>query len=408
MANIEELQRALRQGSDAKARLSGLDEQYQQAQDRGVATTKKDQYGQVSPLSVLADVVGQSRSRRDMRELAPQREAARSNIAQHENAQGLFNAVRQQEQDSQIQANWTDDYAFKIAQQAEVAKQNQIKNEQFTTTAANKEEAALKLATAKLNARDTTDRFNPHTGKVERLEEGPNGGLYRNGVKIDDQHLYELAPNREQQVVGFGTDNKHVDKLAVDAMKRIDQVARVHNMSLSLTDVDRKSMDSLTNQFLDVGIDMLSPDSMAPLIRDKLTNYSVPVKQFLTNLASLGAKERHELFGAALTTAELKSSSEFSPKINGVPLDVIESRLDRMYGEGRTELQTFDKFVGSGAKNYSSIYENDEGVAATRWRDNATTGGLRKGPTGNTDEVRARIANLKAQLAKINAEGGVE
>lgn len=131
MANIEELQRALRQGSDAKARLSGLDEQYQQAQDRGVATTKKDQYGQVSPLSVLADVVGQSRSRRDMRELAPQREAARSNIAQHENAQGLFNAVRQQEQDSQIQANWTDGHALKLAQQRqsearEVSRQEEL------------------------------------------------------------------------------------------------------------------------------------------------------------------------------------------------------------------------------------------------------------------------------------------
>ena len=131
MANIEELQRALRQGSDAKARLSGLDEQYQQAQDRGVATTKKDQYGQVSPLSVMADVVGQSRSRRDMRELAPQREAARSNIAQHENAQGLFNAVRQQEQDNQIQANWTDGYALKLAQQSqnearEVSRQKEL------------------------------------------------------------------------------------------------------------------------------------------------------------------------------------------------------------------------------------------------------------------------------------------
>ena len=131
MANIEELQRALRQGSDAKARLSGLDEQYQQAQDRGVATTKKDQYGQVSPLSVMADVVGQSRSRRDMRELAPQREAARSNIAQHENAQGLFNAVRQQEQDNQIQANWTDGHALKLAQQSqnearEVSRQKEL------------------------------------------------------------------------------------------------------------------------------------------------------------------------------------------------------------------------------------------------------------------------------------------
>ena len=150
MANIEELQRALRQGSDAKARLSGLDEQYQQAQDRGVATTKKDRYGQVSPLSVLADVVGQSRSRRDMRELAPQREAARQAIAQHENAQGLYNARIAANKVKQDQDNWTDDYAFKLAQQAEVVKQNQKKNEQFNTTAANKKEAAFKLATAKL------------------------------------------------------------------------------------------------------------------------------------------------------------------------------------------------------------------------------------------------------------------
>ena len=111
MANIEELQRALRQGSDAKARLAGLDEQYQQAQDRGVATTKKDRYGQVSPLSVLADVVGQSRSRRDMRELAPQREAARNTIAQNEHAQGaLYNARVAANKVKQDQDNWTNTY----------------------------------------------------------------------------------------------------------------------------------------------------------------------------------------------------------------------------------------------------------------------------------------------------------
>lgn len=410
MANIEELQRALRQGSDAKARLSGLDEQYQQAQDRGVATTKKDQYGQVSPLSVLADVVGQSRSRRDMRELAPQREAARSNIAQHENAQGLFNAVRQQEQDNQIQANWTDGHALKLAQQSQ-SEAREVSRQ---------EELAAKIASD--NAR-YTEKENQGTGAPVGYV-GPDGTphqltLMNNGKWMDENRNvidsingWSKVPNREQQVVGFGSGNKHIEKMAVTAMERLDQVDRIHTMAGGLTEADRKSMASLNSQFIDVGIDMLSPDSMAPLIRDKLTNYSKPVKQFLTNLASLGAKERHELFGAALTTAELKSSSEFSPKINGVPLDVIENRLDRMYGESRTQLQTYDKFVDAASTNYSAAYADATGRASTRWKENNATGGLRVEDSesgegaGSIESTRAKIADLRAQIAAAKAAEG--
>ena len=114
-----------------KVRLRGLDEQYEQAQARGVATTKQDRYGQVSPLSVLADVVRQSKSRKDLRGLTQARDETRGRIADNKNARALYELNRQQEQDSQIQANWTDDYALKLARQSqsearEVSRQEEL------------------------------------------------------------------------------------------------------------------------------------------------------------------------------------------------------------------------------------------------------------------------------------------
>jgi hypothetical protein len=221
MANIEELQRALRQGSDAKARLSGLDEQYQQAQDRGVATTKKDQYGQVSPLSVLADVVGQSRSRRDMRELAPQREAARSNIAQHENAQGLFNAVRQQEQDSQIQANWTDGHALKLAQQ----RQSEARE------VSRQEELAAELA---LNAQNTKyDRGVDEAREVSRQEElaaelalNAKNTEYDRGLNVSNQNQAAWLAKQKNNAEGMARQSVVELVSTTDPEDRLDVYER--------------------------------------------------------------------------------------------------------------------------------------------------------------------------------------
>ena len=229
MANIEELQRALRQGSDAKARLAGLDEQYQQAQDRGVATTKKDRYGQVSPLSVLADVVGQSRSRRDMRELAPQREAARSNIAQHENAQGLFNAVRQQEQDSQIQANWTDGHALKLAQQSqsearEVSRQEELAAKLALESQIGKPTTVWDIETGARQDITFDPQGNPFTLTTQGLEEpfDMTGYSTTKPEKVDKNGKYGgLTPNAIQ------TGLKEYEKKLKPVESMVEAVARL-------------------------------------------------------------------------------------------------------------------------------------------------------------------------------------
>jgi hypothetical protein len=78
----EELQRALAGNAQATQKLAGLDEDYSYAKElRGQPMPTPNQYGTVSPLQVLAGIVNNSRGRQQMRELGPQRQAARQEIA---------------------------------------------------------------------------------------------------------------------------------------------------------------------------------------------------------------------------------------------------------------------------------------------------------------------------------------
>jgi hypothetical protein len=98
MASLPELTLALRAGSEGKAKLAGLDEDYTRAtSNRDTMNSRMDRNGYVSPLMVLGDVLKNSRGRQQMRELKPQREAARAAIGENENALGLFQAKAAQD-----------------------------------------------------------------------------------------------------------------------------------------------------------------------------------------------------------------------------------------------------------------------------------------------------------------------
>lgn len=85
MAGLEELKQAILRSKQAAGSLSGLDEQYARADAlRDRPMPQINEYGTVSPFSVLANVVDRSRGRRDVRELTPQRQAAMQDIASGE------------------------------------------------------------------------------------------------------------------------------------------------------------------------------------------------------------------------------------------------------------------------------------------------------------------------------------
>ena len=87
MADLAQLQEAILRNRQATQGLAGLDEQYARANAlRDQQRPSMDQYGQVSPLSVIANTIDRSRGRRDARELAPQRTSARDDIAAGEAA----------------------------------------------------------------------------------------------------------------------------------------------------------------------------------------------------------------------------------------------------------------------------------------------------------------------------------
>lgn len=131
---INNLAMALRAGAQGTADLAGYDEEFADATARGNPTTQMDKYGQVSGLSVLADVMGQSRSRKNLRELAPKRTAARTAVADNANAQGLYNA--------KIAAN-------KVGRDAEVSNRNFALTQARDKFAVTREENRVNEATTK-------------------------------------------------------------------------------------------------------------------------------------------------------------------------------------------------------------------------------------------------------------------
>lgn len=336
MANIEELQRALRQGSDAKARLSGLDEQYQQAQDRGVATTKKDKWGQVSPLSVLADVVGQSRSRRDMRELAPQREAARSTIAQNEHAGALYNAVRQQKRDD-------------------------VSDKQFGIKRDDTKQAALTKAKAELATRSITDRINPHSGEVERLETGPNGQLFRDGVKIPDAHLYALAPEKSETVDSSGYSHTPDRKDFTKALNTGTEIAHIQGKAANLPQSDLDLMNANGTIFKNLIVGAVTPNMFEQFRKQNFTGLSDSAQDFLMQINMMDGERRHALFGAALTGKEDAKFEDIALAAKGLSIEQMLRRLDIVAKSNRDNVEAMD--VSS--THFKGLGAFDSHVAAT-------------------------------------------
>ena len=154
---IQDLAKALRAGSQGEAALAGYDEDYMAAKARGQNTSQADKYGQLSGLSVLSDVMKQSQSRKDLRELRPKREAARQAIAGNANAQGLYNArVNAAKVDRD---EMTSDRDYKLRKAMGDLRQNQYDRRNT------EKDAALKLAAAKKNLKTVYDVKDPTNKK---------------------------------------------------------------------------------------------------------------------------------------------------------------------------------------------------------------------------------------------------
>jgi len=154
MQNLQQLSLALRNGAQGKAKLAGLDEQYGDAKGlRDSQGASINKYGTASPLAVVADVINNSRGRKGMREIAPTRAAARTNVAANANALPLYNAQQKQNATTQAQTNYeqtrTDGLSQFRKQQEDIAAQNKIKNSEVVELVSLTDPADVKQATVR-------------------------------------------------------------------------------------------------------------------------------------------------------------------------------------------------------------------------------------------------------------------
>jgi hypothetical protein len=311
VARLDDLQLTLDRGNAAKGSLAGLDEQYATAQAlRNSALPQINQYGTVSPFAVLADVVGKSQGRKQMRELAPQRQQARADISSSASALPMYNARSAQEGRDQAQENFSTTTGLAKAKAKALADQQALDNARVA------------------GERTIEDRINPATGLAERTETDGQGRMYSNNARVPNQNEWALAPTASavETTEGIG---KTSAKAVSQWNKNIRAADATYDAISEMTDTDRASFNDKGNQFTNLAIQALAPTSFEPLAESVLAGYPRSTQKMLVALNKMSADERNALFGGALTAPELQSSQKFLPAVMGRGLDWIVSTIEQ-------------------------------------------------------------------------------
>lgn len=400
MPELDRLTLSLANASKGKANLAGLDEQYDESKRlRDSQSAQINQFGTVSPFAVLADVVNSSRGRQGMREVEPQRSAARTAISESENALPLYQAKMAQQktaydktQDAQAQENT--DRTF-----GEGQRQFGLSQAAATQRAADKL-AAEQARHKKLDDRYTTEQgqrsteakyyTNDDTGEAIKAYRTKGGDLIDSeGNKIDSLKGWSVDPTATKIATNFGYGYDKQDKQAVDAALLMGKADRIGRKVNALSPQARQELDSFMIRSQDFLLDTFTPQKANALIKSELSGYSDEAKNFLESLARMSAEERHELFGAALTEGEELSGEKFLAFVNGQPLSRIMNRAKDVYDSNFENLKTLDA-VFKGDKYQRIVKDAD-------WKAFTPAAAAQDSP-GQKDPNEMTLEELQAEL----------
>ena len=359
MSKLEALSRSLRQGAQNEAGLAGLDEQYAAANKlANTQTARPDRFGRTSGLAVLNDVIGRAQGGNKLRELAPQREAARQGLAETKFALPLYQAGVDAAKVTQDQQN-VDNKTSALVQAAALANQNRqgaatqqntwgVENA-ATATGVAEDVAAVRTsalvqsaaATAKAKAaqeqskRDREDQKSPLVTKIS--PDGKERTIRYNAQTgigtLDGEVIPNLSKwtdpakktvNVERGSYGGKTNDKKSEAY-LDAINRVDDV---FGLMTKVTPEQEALMNSPMHQAKMAGIKALTPEAFETLVESQFSGYDAATKDMLISLNAMGAEERKRLFGAALTDNERKDSKAFLAATMGRGLPWIRSALE--------------------------------------------------------------------------------
>ena len=315
MQNIDALTQALRQGAQNKANLAGLDERYGRAETlSNTSNATVDKHGQVSPLRIIGDMIGQSQGRRQMRELSPQREEARQGMADNAYALPLYKAQRDEQAATQAQTNYENTAEAKIVAANSLARakaaQDKLKRDR-------EDQKAPLVTKVSPDGRERTVRYNAQTGTATL-----------DGQVIPNFSEWTDPVKKNQEVTRGSYGGKAFDKKSAEYLDAINRVDTVYGHMTNVTPEQEQMMNSPVHRAKMAAISTLSPQEFLGLAENQFSGYDEATQAMLIALNSMSAEERNRLFGAALTETEYKNSQTFLAATVGRGLPWMRNALE--------------------------------------------------------------------------------
>ena len=335
-------------GLKSKADLAGLDEQHATASAlRDTPQYTGNARGQKTAMGSIANLIRRNTGKQQLKELAPQREAARANVANSASALPMFKL--QQEQKA-----------------IELAAENRLEDRDWAT------EDALKLAKAKAKEAARIEKIRLEkegqtatdfkqmvdgegsTVNVSRL----HNGQWINGLKepIDIQGLTEV-PKITITSDNSGYKSDAANKRAEASINALGAANRVRGLYNNLGATKIKELGSLETRVAKTFINAL-PENVAGLISQEFET-DPQAKRYFSELAKMSAVERHAMFGGALTEYEGMSAGQFLAFVINMSPEEQQARMKGSVEGYLQEIRSSDAVQGvNGSTKYMDAYNS--------------------------------------------------
>lgn len=322
--DFAELQRAMGQNTQAQADFQATEDPYAYAQElRGGANLQPDAYGQISPLQILGDMIGQSTGRRDVRNIEAERKGLSQTMAAAE-------AMKQ-------------NYEAEGVQQARALKQ----------TAEARAVAKEAREAAKVDDRDKTPRtFVGNTGPTgedgkratvevmgvwDPMAKGGKGGWVTENANGDTVEI-NMSEMTEKESAASG-NRKGSKAMPSGTLKEFrSKAARIGSLNRTVDTFDPSYIQSeyggkpVKTGVINKIMDKFAKNDLVDVVEsEEFKELDVQLQKSMLWWGELmqgySLQERHDLFGATLTNNEFKSWEQAFAVLRGMDPETAKARL---------------------------------------------------------------------------------